>query len=170
MSNRAARRASKKQMQHSIKQAMKNRCCGPCTACCFSQAVGEINKPAFESCPHVGQDGCAIYNKRPSGCRAWSCLWRLGLLTNKDRPDSLGIVFDVTLANDRAIIYPGGQALVAREVIPGSFDKSQDLLNHLASDKIIILVKAGDTRREVIGPQDQLEYMEQMIQQLHPVT
>lgn len=169
MSNRADRRSAEKQTKQSIRRALKNRHCGPCHACCFTQAVKEINKPQAILCSHVDlAKGCGIYNTRPAGCRAWNCLWRLGFFTNKDRPDLCGLVFDVTMANESACIYPGGQAMVAREFIKGAFDSSYSVLERLASDKLIILVDSDMQRRKVIGPPDQLEYMEQMIAQLTP--
>lgn len=57
--------------------------------------VNDFHKPAGERCPHQRLHGCAIYDKRPLGCRIWSCRW----LTNEDtadqrRPDRSHVVID----------------------------------------------------------------------------
>jgi Putative zinc- or iron-chelating domain len=40
------------------------------------ETIKDFHKPAGERCPHQRHSkGCAIYNKRPFGCRFWSCAW-----------------------------------------------------------------------------------------------
>jgi hypothetical protein len=56
-----------------------------------------FDKPAGQRCPHQRHGkGCAIYAKRPLGCRVWNCRW----LVNDDaddlrRPDRSHYVIDV---------------------------------------------------------------------------
>jgi hypothetical protein len=64
----------------------------------FRGMVQEFDKPAGERCPHqrTGK-GCAIYAKRPFGCRFWNCRW-LGDPENTrelPRPDRCGYVIDI---------------------------------------------------------------------------
>jgi hypothetical protein len=39
--------------------------------------------------------GCAIYANRPPTCKEWECEWLIGRLTEGDRPDKLGAIFDL---------------------------------------------------------------------------
>lgn len=76
------------------------RKCGPCQACCYTTRVHEpaagIVKDPHVRCGHQGPRGCAIYDARPSGCRAYTCLWlNGGLAADNDRPDVLGIVVEL---------------------------------------------------------------------------
>jgi hypothetical protein len=163
--NRASRRAAEKQAKQQIKHAIKNRSCGPCSACCFTQSVSEIDKPVFSRCPHmIEKDGCEIYSHRPSGCKKWNCLWRSGFLAMKDRPDLCGIVFDVTQGVSR--MYPNGQAVIAREFFSGAFEKSEALLEEMASDKIVLLMNSKDDGYVAMGPKDQLAFLEDMVRKV----
>jgi Fe-S-cluster containining protein len=56
--------------------------------------IAEIDKPEFTRCPHLkeGYNGCSIYKDRPAGCSAFTCLWKHGLGSNKQRPDKSGIM------------------------------------------------------------------------------
>lgn len=52
------------------------RDCGDCGLCCRLLAVDEIEKPAHVWCAHyVPRQGCGIYDRRPSACRSFRCLW-----------------------------------------------------------------------------------------------
>jgi hypothetical protein len=58
--------------------------------------IRDFDKAAGQRCQHQRHTGCAIYAKRPMGCRAWSCRW----LAEDDtadlrRPDRAGYVIDV---------------------------------------------------------------------------
>src|SRR5437660_3422800 len=58
----------------------------------------DFYKPAGKRCPHQRHGkGCAIYARRPFGCRFWNCRW----LVNDDtaelsRPDRSHYVIDVS--------------------------------------------------------------------------
>lgn len=62
------------------------------------EAERDFHKPAGERCKHQRHGkGCAIYDKRPLGCRLWNCRW----LTVEDtcslrRPDRAHYVIDLT--------------------------------------------------------------------------
>ena len=77
------------------------RACGPCTACCETLHVEELNKPACTPCRHQIQSdsaeaagGCGIYTTRPAACRDFQCLWLRGLRFTGDghRPDRSGLM------------------------------------------------------------------------------
>jgi hypothetical protein len=113
-------------------------------------AVEEIQKPGYQACAHVNDRGCSIYNDRPSSCRDFSCLWLQDpgkVFRNMERPDRIGIMFDVTLEDGKI-----GQALVAREVRKGAFHEPDavDLLAKLSKRVLIITVE--QYARGLIGP------------------
>lgn len=52
------------------------RVCGTCTLCCELPEIDEFSKPANVACQHCqAGTGCAIYDRRPSLCRDFLCLW-----------------------------------------------------------------------------------------------
>ena len=57
----------------------------------------DFDKPAGERCPHQRHSkGCAIYDRRPFGCRMWSCRWLVNDDTNAlPRPDRSHYVIDI---------------------------------------------------------------------------
>jgi hypothetical protein len=76
---------------------MPHRQCGECTACCTVMGAKTIGKPYYCDCEHQGA-GCAIYNDRPLECQAYACMWwaaEFGGIPEEDRPDKLGLMFDV---------------------------------------------------------------------------
>lgn len=126
--------------------------CGDCTACCTSVGVEEINKPPAVACPHLCGSGCGIYADRPHSCRAWSCLWRRGVLTGglDYRPDRLGLILDVT---ECSIDYKEGQCLSGWETRPGALDEPRTayFLRKLGRDiPLVIRLHGGGFR--VSGP------------------
>ena len=76
--------------------AAPGRECGPCTACCATLAIVELNKPARRACDHLCRAGCGIYETRPASCREFHCLWLRGAIDGDEalRPDALGVMFD----------------------------------------------------------------------------
>lgn len=127
------------------------RACGECTACCTTHRIPELNKPVGVRCQHVASTGCKIYAFRPHSCQEFECLWLQGHFHQDQRPDLLGLVFDVNQP-------PPGlkQALVVRETRPRASeeDAATALLNTL-SQGVVIIVIAGDNRR-LLGPPDQV--------------
>jgi Fe-S-cluster containining protein len=68
------------------------RSCGPCRGCCKPFAVPEVGKEDANWCQHSSpKGGCAIYDKRPYACRAFTCAWLHGIGDESYRPDILGV-------------------------------------------------------------------------------
>lgn len=71
---------------------------GLLTARDAANTVPDFDKPAGKRCPHQRHHkGCAIYARRPFGCRFWNCRW----LAEDDtaellRPDRAHYVIDVS--------------------------------------------------------------------------
>ncbi len=134
------------------------RPCNGCTACCTVLGVQEIGKPCGRPCTHAFADhGCARYDTRPSGCRAYSCLWSLGLLGDGDRPDVIGLVFDAAKIDSPLALGTGVQPLTVREYRPRAWDdeQNQPLLRRLAERCVIILIRGS--KRTMVGPQPMVE-------------
>ena len=52
-----------------------------------------MEKPADSPCKFCLQDGCSIYEARPTSCRTFTCAWLQGMFADKDRPDRMGVMF-----------------------------------------------------------------------------
>jgi hypothetical protein len=67
------------------------RACDGCTMCCKMLAVPELQKPMGVRCTHAlkgkGCGGCAIYERRPTSCRSFDCLWLTTDLPEYWKPD-----------------------------------------------------------------------------------
>ena len=73
-----------------------SRSCGTCSLCCTVLRVDELGKRAGNDCTHQrGDQGCGIYETRPSICRSYQCLWRQGGLEDDERPDATGGIVDL---------------------------------------------------------------------------
>jgi hypothetical protein len=90
--------------------------CGSCTACCRVFAIQEFKKPAGKWCRHCAiGDGCRIYDRRPSVCTEFTCVWleSFGHLTEglppEARPDKCKVVFSATTKD----------GLISGTVMPG---------------------------------------------------
>lgn len=137
--------------------ARQARPCGECTACCTVMAVTELKKPRGQACPHICAAGCAIYSERPDSCRRFDCLWRLGFARDDDRPDRLGVIFDITPPDRDS----GLQAVMAFEARPGAFaeHKVRYQLERHAKRHLVLLMHPG--KIEALGPRDQLARWQQ---------
>lgn len=110
-------------------KAAAKRSCGRCTACCTSPSLAVPGcNPLGGVCAHLRRTtkgrkpGCSIYEGRPKLCRDYACYWRLGVLTTKERPDKLGIIFDSAAPGlDQVIATVGVPVVLARETYPGAF-------------------------------------------------
>ena len=87
--------------------------CGACTACCTVLGIAELKKPAHTACAHQCPKGCSIYEKRPTECRTYRCLWLQGTEPEGLRPDNLGVILD-------AVETKFGPAIVVREIRQGA--------------------------------------------------
>lgn len=71
--------------------------CGECRVCCIAPTIDdpEIQKRSGTRCRHCkdgGDGGCAIYESRPTPCRAFFCAWRrLASFPDDWRPDLTGV-------------------------------------------------------------------------------
>ena len=66
---------------------LMNRHCGGCTLCCKLIPVEELHKAAGQRCKHqITGKGCRIYERRPTSCREWTCLWIKGTQGGKELP------------------------------------------------------------------------------------
>jgi hypothetical protein len=94
-----------------------NRQCGDCQLCCKllpmkagkeahtevramignPPTIPDFYKAAGDRCPHQQHHkGCRVYDRRPIGCRVWSCRWLVGDDTEKmSRPDRSHFVIDI---------------------------------------------------------------------------
>jgi len=83
----------------------QSRPCGDCNMCCTAPAIEETTlssdtqrgdfpaKPACQACEHSGAGGCGIYEKRPSVCKNYICLWAMGLIPAKHYPMKRGVAW-----------------------------------------------------------------------------
>ncbi len=71
------------------------RTCGPCTACCKTHKICELDKPVGKWCPHcIPGQGCQIYQSRPESCKGFRCEWLKGDGEERHRPDRVRHVLD----------------------------------------------------------------------------
>ncbi len=54
----------------------EGRSCGDCMLCCKLPAIPSLQKPTYTWCKNakVGH-GCSAYDRRPTECREFNCLW-----------------------------------------------------------------------------------------------
>lgn len=136
--------------------------CGSCTACCTVFDVSELEKGMFETCKHVCEVGCAIYEDRPEPCRAFRCQWLRGLLEVDGtidpalRPDACGVVFDFQPQT------PYGAVYTAWEFEPGASGRNpaSGIIEGLRGQFLVMVVtrspdgERGIGERRFVGPPD----------------
>ena len=71
--------------------------CGDCTACCTVTAIAELDKDAYQDCPHLIDQGCGQYEQRPQVCQRFECMYRSDGWGNRPggelmRPDRCGLM------------------------------------------------------------------------------
>jgi hypothetical protein len=96
----------------SSRALVRGRACGSCTLCCKTVAVAELAKPPGIWCPHcrpAKQQGCAIYESRPAGCRDFYCEWMFSEKLGPEwKPDRAKFALMVTATGHlAACIDPG---------------------------------------------------------------
>lgn len=79
---------------------------GRCNACCKIPAIPELDKPAGEWCRHCDRGrGCAIYDARPDGCRAFQCLWTVMPELAEDlRPDRSKVMWTMPTGDEPIVV------------------------------------------------------------------
>lgn len=125
------------------------RSCGGCTACCTAVAVEELSKPPGVACEHIDRAvGCSVYDRRPKGCREWSCLWLQGAFEDAARPDRLGVVVDC-LSKE----HPHeGTIYFAHEAFPNGFAFAETFLLALAAKDVVFALRPDGTARAMGTP------------------
>ena len=130
------------------------RSCGECSACCTVVGVDDLPTPkgTWTRCDHErAGGGCSIYAERPRSCRRYQCAWLLGLGSDADRPDRIGIVADPWRPPD------GGElGLHLREVWPGAatdvaIHRLLGPLHAVMEGLVAVVVQQGRHPRRVIG-------------------
>lgn len=131
-----------------------SRTSGECSACCTVVGVDDLPTPkaTWTRCDHEqAGGGCSIYAERPTPCRRYKCAWLIGLGTEAERPDRIGIIADPWRPPD------GGElGLHLREVWPGA--ASPEAVHRLLSavhermeGLVAIIVPRGKMPRTLIG-------------------
>lgn len=138
--NRKERRAQAARAKH---LPMAGRQCGGCTECCTVLGVPELGKAFYKECQHEGDHGCLRYANRPQKCRNFSCQWLLGVMGVEDRPDKLGVIFDVTAGGSL------GQIPVAVEVRQGSSleGRAQEVIREVARRSPVLVISPDGNHR-----------------------
>ena len=138
------------------------RSCGPCAACCVVFAVEVLSKPEYVRCSHRDSAGCTIYEERPKACRAYACLWLEGEFDVGQRPDLVGLAFDLPTAIDEDPDYAGITVICAREVRPDSAEEipAQKLILNLAWRFVVRLTLWGGETK-LVGPRTSVELVTQ---------
>lgn len=103
------------------------RSCGGCTLCCKALAIKELNKATGAACQHINGSGCAVQDQRAGneiyfGCNTYNCLWLLGDLQEKDRPDKIKAVFTALPHPNPAVTRP---LILVNEAYVGSADSGR---------------------------------------------
>lgn len=113
-----------------------------------------LDKLPYTTCKHACAAGCASYAERPGECHAYRCLWLDDAVGDAaDRPDLLGLMFDLpSLVQDHPD-YQGIQAVCARELHARARDETRAaaLLVRLARVMIVRLTSPSG-RTELMGP------------------
>lgn len=142
------------------------RSCGSCAECCLALEVTEIRKPAFRPCGELRKvDGsrgrCGVYDTRPVSCGTYRCLWLLGIIgEQRDRPDRVGIVFDVPADLVTHPIWSGLPVMFARVTRGTALREKRTalLLTAVARKNVVVLVHPDDSTNDgtgvgrIIGP------------------
>ncbi len=142
-----------------ITEPSGDRSCGECQACCevletrpFSTDDGHtvtagadspVLTKRFERCMWQCDQGCGIYEHRPSPCAAYHCMWRLGWGEDDARPDRLGVLVEGAPNGWMFVVEtrPGG----AEEELTQSY--MQAAINHPKSPARAIHVTRWGTDR-----------------------
>lgn len=136
-----------------LSNARANRRCRECKACCTSLQVNEIQKAEGERCTKLCSKGCSIYSERPQSCADFRCLWLQGAMSDKDRPDKLGLVLDVQDSPKYGRIFK------VFEVHAGALTSGRGPVigKALAQQGLVILFKKDGNRTVVGGPEKAIQ-------------
>jgi len=143
--NRKERRASAARAR---RLPVVRRTCGGCTECCTALGVPELEKGFHEKCRHEGDSGCGSYDERPQQCRNFSCQWLLGSMEDKDRPDKIGVIFDISSGGAL------GRIPVAIETRDGATEsgEGEEVLRLVAKNSAVAVISRDGKQRLVGAP------------------
>jgi hypothetical protein len=107
--------------------------------------VTALEKPVQVPCKHLAKapaKGCSIYEYRPPECRDWKCAWLKGWTPTEDRPDRLGLVFDLRTGNDTK----DGQPCWVAYKVPGMMLDvyARGLLRHMTQMALVQYIEGPD--------------------------
>lgn len=161
-------------MKKATEKALLAHPCSACDVCCSAAPLAreKFMRPEEAPCParREGGSGCTQYNSRPESCRAFNCVWRVGLLDETSlkgalgRPDKLGIMFDVKDTHATGI-----QLIVAQEIRKGAIEEHMPLLHELAGQGHVLYLVEG-TRRRMMGPEERVHAVKAAAQRNLPLV
>jgi hypothetical protein len=96
---------------------LEPRTCGDCHACCVVPEIEHLGKPALVPCRHLCDQGCQIYAERGEVCRGFQCIWLRGAMGVGNRPDKLGVFFNLVELDECT------PCIVASEIMPGALSQ-----------------------------------------------
>lgn len=146
---------------------MGKRECGDCKVCCTLMGVTEISKPRNVKCDMLCDTGCGSYESRPPSCKDFKCMWlreddlvqlttkKEYVFRNMERPDRVGIMFDVGLPDSKFEKETGQRPLAAWETRPGAFKEpaAKELIERLSKKVLLLMKPFGDGNKTVFaGP------------------
>lgn len=126
---------------------MKN--CGDCVLCCKLLRVPTLEKPVGVWCKHFKKNqGCLIYNERPTECRNFNCLWlQSNAMDEGLKPSRCGIVFDLN-REDRIVV-----AMVNPfKSNAWKSGKPKLLIQQILRDGYIVWVSVGNQKNLLLPP------------------
>lgn len=128
---------------------MSNRKCADCGACCTVLGVAGFKKPCV-TCQHLkprGTNRCGIYGKpeKPEDCSSYQCGWLQGLLGPDERPDRLGLIFELSVQDDCPVV-------TAREVWHRAAEgaNAMRVLDGMSTKSAIIVVRFNSESRKLL--------------------
>jgi hypothetical protein len=139
-----------------LKVLEQERSCGPCSACCTTMGVSELNKPEHVACLHLkSPNGCGVYENRPKSCREFKCLWLSGVVENDElRPDLCGVVWTW---QPNAVAKSG--MFTAFESETGALNRLDNarLINLMIEQNHLVLLLPREGPRRFVGPPYKME-------------
>lgn len=128
------------------------RVCGECSLCCRLPRIGDLDKKANVWCVYCEQGkGCNIYQYRPRVCREYECAWLANPgLADRYRPDLIGLYIASSSFKDTVQVYVDPDR-------PNSWKEGlgKDLLDHMLSLGVHLIVLVGDDRCVISPPEKQ---------------
>ena len=163
------RKAKKRKKLKVLNRTSRPRECGECAECCIHFPVkglpghGEV-KPAGTPCMHLTYNTtarCGIYKdpEKPHVCDYYKCLWLYDGASPKrhffadDRPDILGVIFDLVGGDHPATKALKKPVLVARPTFPESLDTdhARSVYDRFLEKGYVIVLFRGEKNFEFLS-------------------